>query len=91
MYIIESSETKLTDAEKRVLASVMNWQECGPSHVQSRQLRTARNLVKKGYLREDDKFCYSGGYYWSSVECTVLNRYAYGKEIHVSPGKKQDN
>jgi len=91
MYIIESSETKLTDAEKKVLESVMNNQECGPSHVQSRQLRTAKNLVKKGYLRSDNKYCYSGGYYWSSVGCTILNRYAFGQEVHVFPRKKQDN
>ena len=90
MIIIETSETKLTDAEKKVLASVMNWQECGPSHVQSRQLRTAKNLVKKGYLKRDNKFCDAGGYFWSCAKRTILNRYAYGQEVHVSPKKEQE-
>ena len=90
MVVIETSETKLTPAEKKVLESVINhcrdsWE---PAHVQSRQLRTAKNLVKKGYLKPDNKFCYSGGFYQENVSYTILNNYIYAKHIHVSPKKE---
>jgi len=85
MLMIESSETKLTDAEKRVLESVLNHTASGPAHIQSRQLRTAKNLARKGYLKPDGKFCYSGGYYWQAGVVTILNSYACGKEVHVAP------
>ena len=85
MYFIEESETKLTKAEKKILESVLNSIYSGPVHVQSRQLRSAKNLVKKGYLKRDNKFCYSGEYYTRSTEIEILHRYAYGKQVRVSP------
>ncbi len=85
MYVIETSETKLTPAEKKVIESVLNDPTCGPTHVQSRQLRTANNLVKKGYLAKDNTFCYSGAYYTSKTSVTILNNYACFKDVHVTP------
>ena len=85
MYFIEESETKLTKAETKILESVLNSIYSGPVHVQSRQLRSAKNLVKKGYLKRDNKFCYSGEYYKSNYSIEILHRYVYGKQVRIIP------
>ena len=90
MLYIETSETKLTEAETRVLSEVLNDETCGPTHIQSKQLRCAKSLVRKGYLRFDTTPCDSGGHYASTTTRTVLAVLPFGKEIHVAP-RKSDN
>ena len=90
MLYIETSETKLTEGETRVLSDILNDETCNPTHIRSKRLRCAKSLVKKGYLRFVTISCKSGGHYESTTAYSVLEVLPFGRYVHVAP-IKSDN